>query len=81
MLSITKKELIKKLPPREFWFVSDIAVALECCKRSVQYANSRKGIGRRVKNGKYGMIVFLEEDLDKLLEHLQEKAGRPAKKK
>lgn len=81
MLQLTKKELLKRLPEREFWFVADISAALETCKRSVQYAASRKGIGKRVKNGKHGMYVFLEEDLDKLLEHLHGVAGRPAKKK
>lgn len=80
MLQLTKDQLLKKLPQREFWFTRDIADALEVGGRAVQYAASTKGIGRKVRSGNYGVYIFLEEDLQKLIDNLHGRVGRPPKK-
>jgi hypothetical protein len=77
---LTKEELLHKLyitTKRDFWFVRDIADAFGLTTRAIQYCATRKGIGKRVKSGKYGTYVFQENDLDNFLIHLHGEVGNP----
>jgi hypothetical protein len=75
---MTPEQLKAKLPDtRDFWFTRDIAEAFGVCKRAVQYCAKRKGIGRKVKQGQYGMYMFLEEHFPALCEHIHVEVGNP----
>lgn len=74
---MTKEELLKKLPAKEYWLAKEIAAAFDVNIRTVQYAAKRKNIGMKVRQGPKGTYVFVETDLDKLLTHIHGEVGNP----
>jgi hypothetical protein len=76
----TKQELLESLPVREFWFAVEVAKAFGVTRRTIQYAASRKNIGRLVRQGPRGTYVFLDSDLDKLILHIHGTVGNPQHK-
>lgn len=79
-MSLTREQLLEKLPPKEYWLAKEIAAAFDVTTRTVQYAAKRKGIGRKVRQGPKGTYVFIDEDLDKLLTHIHGEVGNPVNK-
>ena len=77
---MTKYELLKKLPYRDYWFVSDLAEAFGLSKRTIQYCAKRKKIGKKVRQGPNGLYIFTLDDLDRLCENIHGEVGNPINK-
>lgn len=72
---------MERLPPREFWFLKDVAKAFGITTRAIQYTVKRKGIGKKYKHGHNGIYVIFPKDLDALCEHIHGEVGNPETRK
>jgi hypothetical protein len=77
-MNITKEELIERLPhTRDFWFVGDVAQAMEVHKRTIQRVAKNHNLGRKIRHGPRGTYVFQDHDLQPLCEFVYGEVGNP----
>jgi len=60
------EKVIKKLPRREYFFASEVALAFGVERRTIHRISQNKGVGRKMRQGPRGTYIYELDDIQKL---------------